>query len=472
MIRRGTEEASVLFVVTLSSFLVPFLAAALNLALPPMGRDLSMDAVVLGWVVTAFLLAAAVCLLPSGRLADIHGRKRVFLWGMIVYTLGSLLCAAAASVTVLVLGRVISGAGAAMGFATGTAMLMSVVPAEERGRALGWNVAAVYMGLSLGPVVGGIITHDLGWRWIFVATAAGGAVAAIFTIVKVKGEWAEARGEAFDAVGSAILAISLVALMYGFTRLPGVLGVVLVALSALAFAVFVRWEVNCRSPVFDIRLFVGNSVFAFSNVATLINYAATAGVAFLLSLHLQYTNGLSPQQAGMILIAQPAVMAVFSPLAGRLSDRVDAGRLASLGMAITAAGLAIFCALRLDSSRSFVVTGLAVLGFGFSLFSSPNTNAVMSSVPRRHYGIASGTLATMRLIGQMLSMGIVMLVMATFVGRVQITPESHPGLLKAERAAFAVLALLCVLGVFASAVRGRIDPNGIGNPAGDRTEGG
>jgi EmrB/QacA subfamily drug resistance transporter len=457
-------RAATLFVVVLSSFLVPFMLAALNVALPAMGTQFAMDAVALGWVVTAFILAAAVCMLPAGRIADLYGRKEVFLWGMLVYTLGSLFSAIAPSVGVLMASRIVNGAGAAMVFATGTAMLMSAVAPAERGQALGWNVAAVYLGLALGPFLGGIIAHDLGWRWIFGINALAGAFATVFTLWKLKGAKAEARGERFDTAGSLIYAVALVALMYGLSRLPRAEGAGLAVAGAFGLVLFARWEFRCASPVFDIAIFRRNSVFTYSCLAALINYAATAAGGFLLSLYLQYARHLSPQQAGLVLLAQPVVMALCSPVAGRLSDRIEPGKLASLGMALNVIGLAALCGLGARTPLGLVIADLGLLGLGFGLFSSPNTNAIMSSVAPKFYGIASSTVATMRLIGQMLSMAIVMVIITRFVGHVQINAANVGLFLQSSRVAFAVFAGLCVLGVCASAVRGQVRPRDLRSP--------
>ena len=456
MNRNSTQAGVVFIVVTLSAFLAPFMASALNVALPVIGREFSIDAVLLGWIATSYILAAAMFLLPFGRIGDLWGRKRVFLLGMIVYAAGSLFSAIAPSAAMLILTRIVSGVGAAMGFATGTAILVSVVAPARRGAALGWNVAAVYIGLAMGPFLGGVITHNLGWRWIFVINAGVGAAVAGLIGWKVTGEWNEARGGRFDAVGSLIYCVTLPVFMFGLSSVSKPHGAGLVVAGLIGLAAFVRWELRARSPVFDVAAFVRNSVFAFSNAAALINYSATAAVSFLLSLYLQYAKDLTAQQAGLVLVAQPVVMALFSPVAGRLSDRLEAGKLASAGMALTVAGLVVFCFLREGSSLWHVISGLVVLGFGFALFSSPNINAVMSSVDRTQYGIASSTLATMRLIGQMLSMGIVMLLMTLTIGPVQITVETRPQVLKCITTAFGVFAVLCVVGVFASVVRGKV----------------
>jgi len=244
--------------------------------------------------------------------------------------------------------------------------------------------------------------------------------------------------------------------MYGFSLLPAMSGAWLILLGTLGILAFVKWEMKVESPVLDMKLFRTNMVFAFSNLAALINYSATFAVTFLLSLYLQYIKGLDPQNAGLILVSQPIVMAIFSPFAGRLSDRIEPRIVASTGMALTVLGLSLFTFLSEKTVLEFIVASLILLGVGFALFSSPNTNAVMSSVEKRFYGVASGTLGTMRLIGQMLSMGIAMLIFAIYIGRAQITPEYYLLFLRSVNVAFIIFAVLCFGGVFASLARGKV----------------
>jgi MFS family permease len=401
-----------------------------------------------------YLLAAAVCLVPFGRLADIHGRRRVFAAGVLVYAGASLACALAPSAAVLLAARLVQGVGGAAIFGTNVAILTSVLPPGRRGAALGLNVASVYLGLSLGPPLGGVLTEHAGWRSLFHLSAALGAALAVIVHRGLAGEWRESRGEPFDAAGAALYSTGLLSLMYGFSRPPSPGGLSLVAAGLGLLAGFVAWEKRAPHPVLPMGLFFGNRVFLLSNAAALVNYAATFAVGFLLSLYLQYVKGFSPQAAGLVLVVQPALMTAVSPFAGRLSDHVESRVVASLGMGITAAGLSLLCALRSATPLWFTVACLALLGVGFGLFSSPNTNAVMAVVEKRHYGVASASLGTMRLSGQMLSMAVAMLLLAAFVGRVAITPVHREPLVAAIRAAFAVFGSLCVLGTFASLARG------------------
>jgi len=450
------SKKSALIVASLSSFLTPFMGSSVNLALPAIGKEFKMDAVLLGWVATSYLLGAAASLVPIGRLADIYGRKRMFTVGITVYTSASFFSAVATSGGMLILFRILQGLGGAMMFGTGVAILTSLFPPGERGRVLGINVTSTYIGLSVGPFVGGFFTQQLGWRSVFFAMVPIGLAIMVVTLWKLKGEWADAKGEKFDLSGSAIYSIALVVMMYGFSQLPRAQGVWLTFIGIAGIFIFAAWEMRVKSPILNLKIFKNNRVFTFSNIAALINYSATSAIGFLLSLYLQYVKGLSPQKAGLILVAQPIVMALFSTPAGRLSDRIEPRKVASAGMALTVIGLFALTFLSDKTSLAFIVALLMVMGFGFALFSSPNTNAVMSAVEKRDYGIASGTLATMRLVGQMLSMGIAMMLFALVIGRVQITPQNYPLFLKSAKVAFVIFTVLCTAGTFASMVRGNV----------------
>jgi MFS family permease len=373
----------------------------------------------------------------------------------VIDALASILCAAAGSGIWLIVFRALQGLGGAMIFGTGVAIVTSVFPPKERGRALGINVAATYIGLSVGPLAGGFFTQYLGWQGIFFFNTFLGLIITAVAFWKLKGEWADARGEKFDLPGAAIYSVSLVVIIYAFSVFPALWGLWLVIVGIGAAVIFVRWEMKQQYPVLRIELFRNNIVFAFSNLAALINYSATFAVSFLLSLYLQYIKGFTPEKAGLILIAQPVMMAVFSPLAGILSDRIEPLIIASIGMTLTTIGLVMLVFVSNYAGIGYIVFSLIVLGLGFGFFSSPNTNAIMGSVDRKFYGVASGMLGTMRLTGQAFSMGISLLLFAVFIGRVQITPEYYPLFLKSMKAAFIIMSVLCFLGIFASIARGK-----------------
>lgn len=450
----------VLYLSALGSFLTPFMGSSVNVALPAIGDEFLMDAVSLSWVATSYLLTAAMFLVPFGRVADIYGRKMVFTWGVVVYTVSSALSAASTSGWMLIAFRFMQGMGGAMIFGTAVAILASVYPVGERGKALGINVSAVYLGLSLGPFLGGFLTQRFGWRSIFLVNIPLGAVTLIFTLQGLKGEWAEAKGERLDVVGSAIFGSTLAFIMYGFSLLPAAAGVLLIITGLAGLLIFIIWESSTESPVLDINLFRSNATFTFSNLAALINYSATFAVSFLLSLYLQYIKGLTPETTGFILVSQPMVQAVLSPFAGKLSDHLEPRLVASTGMAMTVLGLILLTSISEETTVKYILACLTLLGISFALFSSPNTNAVMGSVEKKFYGVASAILGTMRLTGQMLSMGIAMLIFTLYIGRTQITPHEYPMFLTSAKTAFAVFAALCLGGVFASLARGKIRKQG------------
>lgn len=452
---KGLSKKVALVVVTIASFLTPFMMSAINIALPTIGREFAMDAVLLAWVPTSYILSTTVFLLPLGRIADMYGRKRIFMYGIVIYIISSLLASTSTSAIMLILFLIPQGIGAAMIICSGLAIIASSYPVEGRGRALGINVAAVYLGLSLGPFLGGLLTQYFGWRSIFLASLPLGLIVVALLLWKMKGEWAEAKGEKFDLSGSVIYSLAIVAIIYGLSILPDILGLVVILIGLLGFVAFLWRETKAANPLLDMNLFKNNRVFAFSNIAALINYSATFAVTFLLSLYLQYTKSFSPQTAGMVLLSMPAVQAIFSPLAGRLSDRITPQILASSGMAITTIGLILLAFLGQNTAIGFIIFSLLILGFGFAFFSSPNTNAVMSSVGTKTYGVASATLATMRSVGMMLSMGIAMLISAIYVGRVEITPEYYSAFVAGMKVAFIIFAALCFVGIFASLARGK-----------------
>jgi EmrB/QacA subfamily drug resistance transporter len=454
----GTNKRLVLLVTTIGPFIFTFMSSAVNIALPTIGseRELSLDAVTLGWIATSYLLSSAALLVPFGRIADIYGRKKIFTWGIVIFTLSSLFAALASSATMLISCRVFQGIGGAMVVATAAALLITAFPADERGKVLGINIAAVYIGLSLGPVLGGVLTRHLGWSSIFFLGTFLGCVVIGVTLWKLRDEWTGAKGERFDFAGSIIYILGLVALVYGFTLLPAMSGVWLIVGGVVGLSLFIRWEMSTRSPVLDMSLFRNNKAFTFSNLAALINYSATFAVSFLISLYLQYLKGFNAQDAGLILVAMPAMQAIFSPLAGRLSDRIEPRVIASTGMGLTAVGLTIFIFLNEETPLALIIGNLALIGLGLAFFASPNTNAVMSSAPKAAYGVASAILATMRQVGMVFSMGVAMLMFALYIGSVQITPDRYPAFQESMRVSFIIFAILCFAGIFASLARGKV----------------
>jgi EmrB/QacA subfamily drug resistance transporter len=450
------ERHIILVVACLASFLVPYTGSSITVALPAIAEQFNADAVTLGWITSAYIISAALFIVPFGRLADIVGRKKIFLLGVSIFTLASLASAFSPSAGFLIAVRFIQGTGGAMLFATSVAIVTQVYGPGERGRALGITLAAVYAGLSVGPFIGGILTDHFGWPAIFLVNVPVGIATIALTLNGVRHEWADATGARFDLIGSVVYALMLFSGIFGMLILPDPAGMTWIIGAGCVAVIFAWWERRCSSPLFDLGIFLHNRTFLFSNIAAMINYGATFAVAFLLSLYLQYIKGFSAGTAGLILVAQPIVQTLFSPFAGRISDRIEPRIVATTGMAITTLGLSFFVFLDPQTPLYAIIISLMVLGFGYALFSSPNTNAIMSSVDKRYLGIASGMVATMRSLGQVLSMAIAMFCFSIFIGTVTITPPVYPALLTSTTIAFLIFTCLCVLGIWSSFVRGTI----------------
>ena len=449
-----TSRSATLFVVCTAHFLMPFMMSAVGVALPAIGRDFAASAMQLGLVETTYVLSASIFLLAMGRLGDIHGRRRIFLIGILAFTATGGLLSQAWSIEAMIAMRFFQGMGGAMVMATTFAIVVSVFPAQERGKALGIAVASVYAGISCGPFFGGALITAFGWRAIFYLAVPLGLLTFAVACARLRGEWAEAAGEPFDWRGSLIYAAAILLLIAGASNLDrGAWAWLLAAAGIVGLGLFLAFEARTAYPVLDVGLLRANRVFAFSSLAALLNYAATFGVTFFLSLYLQYIKGMNPHQAGTLLIIQPVVQTVFSPLCGRLADRFPAAAVATAGMALCATGLALAAGIGAGTSLGLVVAVLAFLGLGFALFSSPNVSVIMGSVEPRHLGVASGLNSTVRTLGMMASMTIITVIFSVFMGGHAVTADTHPAFLASMRMALLTFAVLCVIGISCSLVR-------------------
>ena len=450
--------AHVLLVNSMAMWMAAFMTTSINIALPSIQTELHLSAVALGWLPLAYVLSTAVFLVPFGKVADLFGRRLIYLLGLTIFALSSFALVFADSYLPLVGFRAAQGLGGAMMFAGSIAMVTLAFPPERRGRAMGINVAIVYLGQTMGPFVGGVIVYNLGWRSLFLVAGCYGLLnlGLDFWLLR-RTEWKEEGAAGFDWPGFLAYAVSLSAFLLGLSWLPQLQGVILFVAGIAGLSLFVWWETRARTPVVEVRLFRHNRVFAFSNLAALISYAALWAMSFLMSLYLQFIKGLNAQTAGLVLIAGVAVQASVSPWAGRLSDRFQPRWVASGGMALCVIGLLSFSFLQTGTPYWRIVATLCVLGLGYAFFSTPNQSSIMGSVERRYVGVASASLGTMRMIGQAISIGVATLVLAVIVGRHDILPADYPHLLTAVRITFGLLTAFSVAGVAASLARGSLD---------------
>ena len=428
LITRITSEQLVerrwqlLALTSVGAFMGPLDGSIVAVALPKMGAELKLSVTASIWVQAVYLLVMAVLLIPLGRLADRRGRVHYYLGGVVLFTLGSLLSGLCPNVTWLIASRALQGGGAALLVATSTAIVTAVFPPRERGRALGINVMAVYIGLTVGPPLGGFLTDNLGWRSIFYVNIPIGVVVAVCGYLLLpRHERGDERAAGADPAGTALWAAALLCLLvpltfasewgWASTRTLGLL--VAAGLALLAFGAV---ELRSRSPLLDLDLVLHNRLFAAANAAALLNYMALGAISILTAFYLEIVQHHSPGLTGWLMLAQPVMMAALSPFAGRLSDRVGSRALSSGGMLVMAAGMVLLATVPADSGLLRVMGSLAVVGLGMAAFSAPNTSAIMGSVERHQLGLAGAFVGTMRVTGQSLSVALLVGIAASSLG--------------------------------------------------------
>lgn len=454
--RQLSQQHAALGMVLLNAFTTPLMLSAANVALPAIARDLRIDAVTLSWVPMAYLVASAMFVLIFGRLADMVGRKRIFIIGTICMILTSVLAAVSTSGPMLVAARFLQGVSAAMLYATQIAIIASVFLPEKRGRMIGLTISMIYLGLTCGPAMGGYLIDLAGWRYSFVFHIPLAMVVLLVATLFVPMEWSADEQGDFDVKGAVIYSLTIILLCVGVSSLPGLSSYILIAAGISGMVLFFYLARNTKHPIFDVRLLYTNRVFTMSSLASLILYTATFANVVLIGLYLQYINGMSASAAGLFMMIQPLTMTVVSPFAGRLSDHVEPRVIASLGMLITMVGLVLLALLSSINSTHYLVIGLITTGAGFGLFSPPNTSAILGSMDKQSYGSASGSIATMRTLGQMNSIVLVTLVFALIIGHVEIRPHNYADLQKAITLCFSLAAILCLPGLVLSIARGNV----------------
>jgi EmrB/QacA subfamily drug resistance transporter len=448
------KQKATLLVVILTAFITTFTGSALNLSVPAVGAEFEVSASLVGWVVTAYMLASAAFSVPFGRVSDVTSRKKILVCGILIFSLCSLSAAFAWNIQSLLAIRGLQGFGAAMIFSTNIAVLISSFPGEDRGRVLGYSTASTYIGLSAGPVIGGLFNHYFGWRSIFLVTFAVSAVVCIIAMMKLPKDERKIEKSNFDILGNILYIGMIPTLLYGLSAFStNILAKILLPIGIILALAFGTHELKVENPIVQLRLFANNLAYTFSNIAALLNYGATFAIGYLLSIYLQVVMGYSSQVAGTILIAQPIVMALLSPYAGRLSDKISPFKLSSIGMGLCAVSLLIFSFISEAFPLWSIVAALVIAGVGFAFFSSPNTNAVMSCVDKKEYGVASSLLATMRNIGHTSSMAVVTVIVGMYMGNKALSEADPQLLISTMHTSFLIFTGICVVGTIISLKR-------------------
>lgn len=441
-------EHRIMMIIMIVSFINPFTSSSLNLALPDIGHMYQVSESQLSWIIETFLMTATICIMPLGALADRIGKRRVFLLGSTIFMLSSYAVYFVSSIAGLFLLRVIQGIGSASILATSLAIVSLICPAKSRGKAMGFTIAAVYSGLSFGPFIGGMLNYYWGWKSIFYCIAVFDTAAVLLTNIWMKELPLSSQHHSFDGLGAVFYAISLSIIMFSLSEFRSFpYACYTLPFGILLFILFLRRERHQKTPIIPIHLFTQYRVFSCSTLAAMLNYGATFAIAFLLSFYLQRILGFTSRDAGMVLLIQPVLMAIFSPFTGSLSDHIPGGWLASGGMACISIALAIYSFCIEIASLPIIILCLVLIGLGFSLFTAPNNNIIMTSVPKEYYGMASSIVGTVRLIGQVFSISIVTLMLSQ-------TGEQRT-LLQSIQSAFIVFTILCLIGIIPSLIRNK-----------------
>lgn len=479
----GARRWEILALSSVGAFMGPLDGSIVSVALPAVSGDLRLSFGEAIWVQAVYLLAMAILLIPLGRLADQRGRMRFYLGGVALFTVASVASGLSVDGPMLIVSRAFQGSGAALMVATSAAIVTAVFPPQQRGKALGINVMAVYIGLSVGPPLGGILVDTAGWRWIFLVNVPVGLAVLVWGALRLPHDRpAGRRALRPDALGAGLLAVLLTCLLVPISFVPqwgwgSPVTIALLAVSGLALVGFVLAELRVRDPILDLSLLRHNRLFAAANLAALLNYMALYGPVVLTAIYLQEVQGRSAAVTGWLLLSQPVLQASLSPFAGRLSDRIGSRVLTTGGMVFMAVGLTLLATLGDGSDTLRLVVGLAVMGVGLASFSAPNSSAIMGSVGRDQLGLASGFLATMRVTGQALSVALLGAIAASQLGalgaKLIFAPEDGVELsltaagqfASGYRYAMATGAVLAVLAAVASLVRGEHRPVAEGRPA-------
>jgi MFS family permease len=441
----------ILIICTILSFFTVFAVNAVTIVIPSIAAEYGMSNIIQNWVTIIFLLVVAVLSVPAGQISGKYGLKKVTILSIVLFIIISIVNVLVTSQEQFLVCRFVLGISLAFINVTSMAMIVSVFPPEERGKALGINITGVYVGLSLSPVLGGILDYNLGWRSVVLFGVPFLFAILALLLTKIDEEWSSFENIPLDIKGSLTYGIGMVLFMYGFTILNTAMGIALTVLGIIILIGFALIELREKNPVFDIKFFK-NHKFLSANFASLCAYLATYAVTTILNYHLQYIKGFDSQTAGMILLAAPLCQVVLAPIAGRLSDKFVPQILAAIGMALGTISLFLFSSLSSTTSMEFLFVAMIIYGIGFGLFSPPNTNVIMGSVPPKDTSVASAAVATMRTVGQAMSMGILTLVFAFVMGNVPMIEQYYPLLITSCQITCLICVVLCIASVFASFV--------------------
>lgn len=443
-------EKSIIFVCALISFLVAFSSNSVSVALPTIARELVMSNIIQNWVPTIFLLVIAMFSIPFGKLCDNYGLKKSLKLGLVIFVFSSIGSSLAFNDITLLLFRAIQGIGSTLLNVSSFSWVVSNVDSKIRGKALGINIMAVYIGLSIAPVIAGLLTKQFGWQSIFYSVIPF-SVLAFIIITYINQENVIIDNSSIDYKGSFIYIFGILLFVYGFSTINTFSGIISISIGVILLIIFAIFEFKTENPIFNIKLF-NNYKFSFSSLASLISYIATFVITYVLNYHFQYIWAMDSQSAGLILITTPLVMALVSPFAGTISDKINPYILSSLGMTFVTIAIGILYFLNESTPLYLVISSMVLQGLGFGLFSSPNSNIIMGSVNPEDTSSASAILSAVRVIGQTISLGILTVVFSLFMGNVAISSAYYGLIMQSSHLICLISIFACIIAVISSLV--------------------
>lgn len=444
-------ETYVILISFITSFFGVFLSNGIIIGVPAIASDFAMNNIIQNWIPTIFFLVMAVFTVPAGQISGKFGVKKSLLIGIIIFLIGSIGAVISFSTESFLIFRIVQGMGVAFVNVSAMAMIVSAVNPKNRGKALGFTITGVYLATSSSPVISGFLVYNFGWRSIFYFVIPFLVLCIILLVLKIPQEWKTYEKDKIDFVGSIFYGIGILLFIYGFTNLINTTGLIATAIGIILLVIFTAWELRVKSPVFNMKLFK-NTKFTSSNIAALCSYLAIMVVTTILNYHFQYVRGWDAQMSGLILIITPMIMALLAPNSGKLSDKIHPQKLAALGMLITTFALVILVFLDASMPIYMVVVAMVLQGIGMGLFSSPNTNAIMSSVPPKDAPTASASQATMRTIGQTMSLGLLTLIFAWVMGSLPLSTEYAGLIVQSSQFICIISSIACIISIFASLI--------------------
>ena len=446
-----TSESYVVFVSFITSFFAVFLSAGIVLGVPSIADEFAMNNVVQNWIPTIALLVVAVFTLPAGQISGKYGVKKSLIIGVLIFIFASLGVCLSFTTEIFLLFRVVQGIGMAFLNVSAMAMVVQAINPQNGGKALGFTVTGIYLAGSLSPVLCGFLVYNLGWRAMFYFVIPFLVLCLILMLLKIPGEWKTYEKDKIDSIGYLIYGIGILLFIYGFTNLMNTVGWVCVIIGLCLLIIFAYYELNVESPAFNMRLFK-NMKFTSSNIAALCSYLAIAAITTILNYHFQYVRNWDAQLTGIMLIITPIIMALIAPNAGKLSDKIHTQKLAAFGMSIATVTLLILLFLDANTPIYLIVVAMILQGVGMGLFTTPNTNAIMSSVPPKETPNASAAQSAMRTIGQTMSLGLLTLVFAWIMGSLKLSSEHADLIVQCSQIVCMICTVVCIVAIFASLV--------------------